>query len=150
MLPAIAVNGPYKGRKTCYTRAYKGAPTVYLFVRDATEQAAELVIRLDKLVQQHGKQGLKAVVVLLAGAETKPLVSTWAQQKGIQVPIAYPEKGRTDPALKPWNINPQAATTLVIARGGKVTFNLVNVRREDEAKVAQAVQRVLAKAKSER
>jgi hypothetical protein len=145
MIPAIAVNGPYAGKKTCYTCSYRGAATVYVFVND--EGAVPRVVQLDRLLQKRAEQGLKGVFIALVGPEYKGRLRVFVQTRQVKTPVAYLEKGAEDAALKAWKLPRFQGLALVVAAHKKVVATFVNPGKKDLPRLEEAVRKALQEAK---
>src|SRR5579862_4660156 len=142
----IDVTGKYKGQDTCYVCEYGEAPTVIAFFDNPSDQAADLIVKLNTLAQKESSKNLKAFVVMVNGPESKPWLEKLAQDKGIQIPMVYLAKGPKDLGVRLYKINPQAKNTFLVDDKRQVVTNLVNV--DDFQKVADASEKMLASAGS--
>lgn len=142
----IDVTGKYKGQDTCYVCEYGEAPTVIGFFNGPSDQAADLIVKLDNLAQKESSKNLKAFVVMVNGPDSKPWLEKLAQDKGIHIPMVYLAKGPKDLGVRLYKINPQARNTFLVDDKRQVVTNLVNV--DDFQKVADASEKMLASAGS--
>ena len=72
--PSLRVNdvtGNNKGQDTCYVCEYGAAPTLIGFFSKPSDQAADLIVKLDSLVKS--QKNLKGFVVMTEGADTKQM-----------------------------------------------------------------------------
>ena len=90
-LRVIDVTGKYKGQDTCYVCEYGTAPTVIGFFPKPSDQAADMIVKLNALVQAN--KNLKGFVVMINGAESKDWLTKLAADKGITIPMVYFAKG---------------------------------------------------------
>lgn len=142
----IDVTGKYKGQDTCYVCEYGEAPTVIAFFDGPSDQAADLIVKLNSLAQKESSKNLKAFVVMVNGPDSKPWLEKLAQDKGIQIPMVYLARGTKDLGVRLYKLNPQAKNTFLVDDKRQVVTNLVNV--DDFQKVADASEKMLATAGS--
>jgi rhodanese-related sulfurtransferase len=142
----IDVTGKYKGQDTCYVCEYGEAPTVIGFFNGPSDQAADLIVKLNDLAQKESSKNLKAFVVMVNGADSKPWLEKLAQDKGIHIPMVYLARGPKDLGVRLYKINPEAKNTFLVDDKRQVVTNLVNV--DDFQKVADASEKMLASAGS--
>ena len=142
----IDVTGKYKGQDTCYVCEYGEAPTVIAFFDNPSDQAADLIVKLNSLAQKESSKNLKAFVVMVNGPDSKPWLEKLAQDKGIQIPMVYLLKGPKDLGVRLYKINPQAKNTFLVDDKRQVVSNFVNI--DDFQQVADASEKMLAGAGS--
>lgn len=142
----IDVTGKYKGQDTCYVCEYGEAPTVIGFFNGPSDQAADLIVKLNSLAEKESSKNLKAFVVMVNGPDSKPWLEKLAQDKGIHIPMVYLAKGPKDLGVRLYKINPEAKNTFLVDDKRQVVTNLVNV--DDFQKVADASEKMLASAGS--
>lgn|SRR6185437_7693492 len=142
----IDVTGKYKGQDTCYVCEYGEAPTVIAFFNNPSDQAADLIVKLNDLAKKESSKNFKAFVVMVNGPDSKPWLEKLAQDKGIQIPMVYLARGTKDLGVRLYKINPQAKNTFLVDDKRQVVTNLVNV--DDFQKVADASEKMLASAGS--
>lgn len=137
-LHATAVNGPYQGKRVCYTTVYQGAPTMYLFVSD--EKVAPLVAQLDKVLQKH--PSVRGIIVAVAGPDYAPRLHLFVKLHQLKTPLAYLEKGSQDPDLKPWKLPSVRGLAVIVAAQKKVVETFLNPGEKDLPRIEKAIAKV--------
>jgi rhodanese-related sulfurtransferase len=140
----IDVTGKYKGQDTCYVCEYGEAPTVIGFFQQPSDEAADLIVKLNALAQQMSSKNLKAFVVMVNGADSKAWLEKLAADKGIQIPMVYLAKGPQDLGVRLYKINAQAQNTFLVNDKRQVMTNLVNVDDKSFQQVVDASSKMLA------
>ncbi|MBZ5696381.1 MAG: rhodanese-like domain-containing protein [Acidobacteriia bacterium] len=140
----IDVTGQYKGQDTCYVCEYGTAPTVIGFFQKPSPEAADLIVKLNGLVQS--KKNLKGFAVMIAGPDTKDWLEKLAADKGIKIPLVYLQKGPQDLGVRLYRINTQADNTFLVNDNRQVMSNHVNVTGDTFQQVADASTKMLAAA----
>jgi rhodanese-related sulfurtransferase len=140
----IDVTGQYKGQDTCYVCEYGTAPTVIGFFQKPSPEAADLIVKLNGLVQS--KKDLKGFAVMIAGPDTKDWLEKLAADKGIKIPLVYLQKGPQDLGVRLYRINTQADNTFLVNTNRQVVSNHVNVTAGTFQQVADASTKMLAAA----
>lgn len=143
-LRVIDVTGKYKGQDTCYVCEYGPAPTVIGFFNKPSDQAADLIVKLDALVKS--QKNLKGFVVMTEGADTKEWLEKLAADKGIQIPMVYFAKGLQDSGMRIYKLNPAVDNTVLVNINRQVVANFVNVSDSSFAQVEDASVKMLASA----
>lgn len=143
----IDVTGKYKGQDTCYVCEYGTAPTIIGFFKDTGDQTADLIAKMDQLVQQQSAKNLKGVAVIIAGPDSKPWLEKLAQDKNIKIPLVYLANGPKDLGVRLYKINPQADNTILVNDNRQVVGNFVNVKPDDFQAVTDASSRMLETSK---
>jgi len=143
-LRVIDVTGKYKGQDTCYVCEYGPAPTVIGFFNKPSDQAADLIVKLDALVKS--QKNLKGFVVMTQGAETKEWLEKLAAEKGIQIPLVYFAKGLQDSGMRIYKLNPAVDNTVLVNINRQVVANFVNVDVSSFGQVTDASVKMLASA----
>jgi rhodanese-related sulfurtransferase len=143
-LRVIDVTGKYKGQDTCYVCEYGPAPTVIGFFQKPSDQAADLIIKLDALVKS--QKNLKGFAVMIAGPDTKDWLEKLAADKGIQIPLVYFAKGPQDSGMRVYKLNPAADNTILVNDNRQVVANFVNVNDTSFQQVEDASAKMLASA----
>ncbi|MGA9882085.1 MAG: rhodanese-like domain-containing protein [Candidatus Acidiferrales bacterium] len=146
----IDVTGQYKGQQTCYVCEYGAAPTVIAFFKGPSDQAADLIVKLNKLVTANSQKNLKAFVVMVNGKESKPWLEKLAADKGIKIPMVYLLNGPKDVSARLYHINDQADNTFLVDNKREVRTNLVNVTGNSFNEVTQATTQMLGAVEGER
>lgn len=139
----IDVTGKYKGQNTCYVCEYGEAPTIIAFFNKPTDQNANLIVKLNKLVAAHSQKNLKGVVVMVNGKESKPWLEKLAADKDIKIPMVYLLHGPKDLGVRLYKINTAANDTFLVNDKRTVRSNLVNVTDNSFNEVADATTKML-------
>jgi len=143
-LRVIDATGKYKGQDTCYVCEYGPAPTVIGFFQKPSDQAAELIVKLDALVK--AQKNLKGFAVMIAGPDTKDWLEKLAAEKGLQIPLVYFAKGPQDSGMRVYKLNPAADNTILVNDNRQVVANFVNVTDASFQQVEDASVKMLASA----
>ena len=143
-LRVIDVTGKYKGQDTCYVCEYGTAPTVIGFFQKPSDQAADLIVKLNSLVQ--GNKNLKGFVVMINGPESKDWLTKLAADKGITIPLVYLARGTQDTGMRLYKLNPAAENTILVDIGRQVYANFVNTTDATFQNVVEASTKMLASA----
>ncbi|HEX4001005.1 MAG TPA: rhodanese-like domain-containing protein [Candidatus Acidoferrales bacterium] len=143
-LRVIDVTGKYKGQDTCYVCEYGTAPTVIGFFQKPSDQAADLIVKLNSLVQSN--KNLKGFIVMINGPESKDWLTKLAADKGITIPMVYLAKGTSDTGMRLYKLNPSADNTILVDNNRTVFANFVNVTDNTFAQVTDASTKMLASA----
>ncbi|HXO87320.1 MAG TPA: rhodanese-like domain-containing protein [Candidatus Acidoferrales bacterium] len=141
-LRVIDVTGKYKGQDTCYVCEYGAAPTLIGFFSKPSDQAADLIVKLDSLVKS--QKNLKGFVVMTEGADTKAWLEKLAADKGIQIPLVYFAKGNQDLGMRLYKLAPAADNTILVNDNRQVVANFVNVSDSTFPQVEDAAAKMLA------
>ena len=141
-LRVIDVTGKYKGQDTCYVCEYGAAPTLIGFFSKPSDQAADLIVKLDSLVKS--QKNLKGFVVMTEGADTKAWLEKLAADKGIQIPLVYFAKGNLDLGMRLYKLAPTADNTILVNDNRQVVANFVNVSDSTFPQVQDAAVKMLA------
>jgi rhodanese-related sulfurtransferase len=143
-LRVIDVTGKYKGQDTCYVCEYGTAPTVIGFFQKPSDQAADLIVKLNSLVQSN--KNLKGFVVMINGPESKDWLTKLAADKGITIPMVYLARGTSDTGMRLYKLNPAADNTILVDIGRQVYANFVNTTDSTFQNVVEASTKMLASA----
>jgi rhodanese-related sulfurtransferase len=143
-LRVIDVTGKYKGQDTCYVCEYGTAPTVIGFFQKPSDQAADLIVKLNSLVQSN--KNLKGFVVMTSGPDSKDWLTKLAQDKGITIPLVYFAKGTQDTGMRLYKLNPGADNTILVDDNRQVVANFVNTTDGTFQQVVDASTKMLASA----
>jgi len=143
-LRVIDVTGKYKGQDTCYVCEYGPAPTVIGFFNKPSDQAADLIVKLDALVKS--QKNLKGFAVMTEGADAKAWLEKLAADKGIQIPLVYFAKGLQDSGMRIYKLNPAVDNTVLVNINRQVVANFVNVNDSTFNQVQDASVKMLASA----
>jgi rhodanese-related sulfurtransferase len=139
----IDVTGQYKGQNTCYVCEYGEKPTILAFFDKPSDQNADLIVKLNKLVAANSQKNLKGVVVMVDGAESKAWLEKLAADKGIKIPMVYLLHGPKDLGVRLYHINTAANNTFLVNDKRTVQTNLVNVTDDNFKEVADATTKML-------
>lgn len=139
----IDATGKYKGQETCYVCEYGMAPTVIAFFDSPSDQAADLIVKLNALAQKDASKNLKAFAVMINGPESKEWLEKLAQEKGIEIPLVFLQKGTKDLGVRLYKINTQAKNTFLVNDNRQVIANMVNVDDNTFQQVAEASTKML-------
>ena len=139
----IDVTGQYKGQQTCYVCEYGTKPTIIAFFNKPSDENADLIVKLNKLVAENSQKNLKGVVVMVNGQESKEWLEKLAAQKGIKIPMVYLLKGPKDLGVRLYHINTAADNTFLVNDKRTVRTNLVNVTDKNFTEVSQATDKML-------
>jgi rhodanese-related sulfurtransferase len=143
-LRVIDVTGKYKGQDTCYVCEYGTAPTVIGFFQKPSDQAADLIVKLNSLVQAN--KNLKGFAVMINGPESKDWLTKLAADKGITIPLVYLARGTKDTGMRLYKLNPEADNTILVDIGRQVYANFVNTTDSTFQNVVEASTKMLASA----
>jgi rhodanese-related sulfurtransferase len=139
----IDVTGKYKGQNTCYVCEYGEAPTILAFFDKPSDQAADLIVKLNKLVSTNSQKNLKGVVVMVNGEGSKPWLEKLAADKDIKIPMVYLLHGPKDLGVRLYKINTTANNTFLVNDKRTVQSNLVNVTDNSFNDVSDATTKML-------
>ncbi len=143
-LRVIDVTGKYKGQDTCYVCEYGAAPTIIGFFSKPSDEAADLIVKLDSLVRS--QKNLKGFVVMTEGPDTKDWLEKLADDKGIQIPLVYFAKGAQDLGMRLYKLSPVADNTILVNDNRQVVANFVNITDSTFGQVQDAAVKMLASA----
>jgi rhodanese-related sulfurtransferase len=143
----IDVTGKYKGQDTCYVCEYGTAPTIIGFFKDTGDQTADLIVKINQLVQEQSGKNFKGFAVLVAGPDSKPWLEKLAQDKNIKIPLVYLANGSKDLGMRLYKINPEADNTILVNDNRQVVDNFVNVKPADFQTVSDASAKMLETSK---
>jgi hypothetical protein len=104
-----------------------------------------LVGQIQKLAERHADKGLRAFVVYTGGPELKPALEQITQKNRITIPVTYLPEGKASPALRQYQINPEAKNTILTYRDKTVTATFVDVDATTFPKVADAAAAMLTR-----
>jgi rhodanese-related sulfurtransferase len=143
-LRVIDVTGKYKGQDTCYVCEYGTAPTVIGFFQKPSDQAADLIVKLNALVQSN--KNLKGFIVMISGPDSKDWLTKLAADKGITIPMVYLAKGTQDTGMRLYKLNPSVDNTILVDDNRTVFANFVNTTDGTFQQVVDASTKMLASA----
>ncbi len=139
----VDVTGQYKGQQTCYVCEYGDKTTILAFFNKPSEQNADLIVKLNKLVSANSQKNLKGVVVMVNGPESKAWLEKLAADKDIKIPMVYLLNGPKDLGVRLYHINTAANDTFLVNDKRTVQTNLVNVGDNQFNEVADATTKML-------
>jgi rhodanese-related sulfurtransferase len=137
----LDVTGKYKGTETCYVCEYGTAPTVIAFFQNTGDETADLIVKLDKLIDS--RKDLKGVAVIEVGPEAKPWLEKLAQDKRIKIPLVVFQNGTNDSGVRVYKLNLQAKNTFLVNDKRLVVANFANVSGDTFQQVADASAKML-------
>ncbi|HUA00779.1 MAG TPA: rhodanese-like domain-containing protein [Candidatus Aquilonibacter sp.] len=143
-LRVIDVTGKYAGQDTCYVCEYGTAPTVIGFFPKPSDQAADMIVKLNQLVQSN--KNLKGFAVMISGPESKDWLAKLAHDKNITIPLVFFAKGTADTGMRLYKLNPDAQNTILVDINRQVYANFVNVTNDTFSQVTDASAKMLASA----
>jgi len=143
-LRVIDVTGKYKGQDTCYVCEYGTAPTVIGFFQKPSDQAADMIVKLNGLVQSN--KNLKGFIVMINGPESKDWLTKLAADKNITIPMVYLARGTQDTGMRLYKLNPAAENTILVNDNRQVFANFVNTTDATFQNVVDASTKMLASA----
>jgi hypothetical protein len=137
------VSGPQRGKQYCYVCELKDEPAVLVFARKMDEPTARLMRSLAAATREHTKQKLFVWFVFLGDEDTASETAlereayAFARRQGAG---AMPVSALGDPDGPPgYLISPEAETTVLMFRSGKVRTNRAFRAKEWSTRAADAV-----------
>jgi rhodanese-related sulfurtransferase len=143
-LRVIDVTGKYKGQDTCYVCEYGTAPTVIGFFQKPSDEAADLIVKLNNLVES--EKNLKGFAVMISGPDSKDWLAKLAEDKDIKIPLVYLARGPEDTGMRIYKLNPAAQNTILVNDNRQVVANFVNTTDSTFQQVADASAKMLTSA----
>jgi hypothetical protein len=140
-LPAFQVadiTGPNKGRQLCYRCQFGGNPVMAAFIKGSPTEAAPLLAAMQGVYDANKAKNLKSFVVFMGGPELAPAVKKLAAEKGISIPLTVLPQGTKAADVAQYQINPEAANTILLWNKGEVHSNFVNVKPAEIDSVGKA------------
>ena len=140
-LPAfqvVDVSGPSKGKQLCYRCQYGGNPVMAGFIKSSPAEAAGLLTAMQSVYDANKAKNLKAFVVFMGGPELKVGVEKLAAEKKITIPLTLLPQGTQAADIAQYQINPEAANTILLWNKGTVQSNFVNVKADGIDSVSKA------------
>jgi hypothetical protein len=140
------VTGADAGTYTCPVCKYGLLPNVQVWVNRESDAKVEAIAKqLEKAMDSHADQKLKAFVIFLKPAGTsdaaeKTHLATLAKAAGVKK-VAFMFANPNDEFVKPYKINPDTSvhTTLLVTKHRVVIENLVNASAGD-SRIESAIQ----------
>lgn len=138
-------DGVENGQELCYRCKYGQRPMVMVFTRTDNEKVAQLIKDLDKAVDKHDDDQLKAFVTVM-GKDQATLKSTAKKlaesTKAKQVPVAVANDNPNGPAN--YRLDPKSDVTVIVANESQVVAShKFDADKVDSAAVLKAVEKML-------
>ena len=140
-LPAFQVadvTGPSKGRQLCYRCQFGGNPVMAAFIKTSPAESAALLTEMQKVYDANKSKNLKSFIVFMGGQELAPALAKIAAEKKITIPLTVLPGGAKAADIAQYQINPDAANTVLLWNKGAVQSNFVNVKPEGIEAVSKA------------
>ena len=140
-LPAfdvVDISGPSKGRQLCYRCQFGGNPVMAAFIKSSPTESAALLTEIQKVYDANKAKNLKSFVVFMGGPELKVAVEKLAAEKKITIPLTVLPQGTKAADIAQYQINPEAANTVLLWNKGKVQSNFVNVKPTEIDPISKA------------
>lgn len=137
------VSGPHRGKQYCYVCELKDEPAVLVFARKMDEPTARLMRNLADSVREHAREKLFVWFVFLGPEDTAAETALerqayeFARKNGA---ASMPVSALGEPLGPPgYLISPEADTTVLLFKSGKVRVNRAFRAKEWNAKAADGV-----------
>ncbi len=143
-IPVLDVTGEYQGRPICYVCEFQDDPNVLGFFRDAGEDTAELIVRLNDLYVEHKDRGFKAVAMVVAGEEAAPWLEELNRTEDIEIPLTVFRRGPRDVAARLYELNLDVRNTFFVTVDRFVRANVADIGPGEWDRVADATAAMLA------
>ena len=140
-LPAfqvVDISGPSKGRQLCYRCQFGGNPVMAAFIKSSPAESATLLSEMQKVYDANKAKNLKSFVVFMGGPELKVAVEKLAAEKKITIPLTVLPQGTKAADIAQYQINPEAANTVLLWNKGAVQSNFVNVKSKEVEPISKA------------
>ena len=147
-IPVTDVTGPYKGERICYVCDFEEAPNVLAFFRDTSGDTAKLIVQLNQLYLKNKTRNFLAVVMIVAGADTKKWIEGLNRKEKLEIPLTFFRKGPKDPAVRVYKLNPEVKNTFLVTVDRTVAANVSDIASGEFDQVAAATEQMLAKQES--
>ena len=142
-IPVSDVTGPYKGERICYVCDFESLPNVLAFVSNPSDDAAKMIVDLNRLYLKHKARNFKAVVMVMAGNSSKKWLEDLNRNEKLEIPLTYFTKGPKDAALRVYKLNPEV-TTFLVTVNRLVEVNISGITSEEFGQVADATEVMMA------
>ena len=142
-IPVSDVTGPYKGERICYVCDFENDPNVLAFFRDTSDATAKLIVQLNQLYVKNKARNFKAVVMIVAGADSKKWLEDLSRSANLEIPLTYFTKGPKDVAARLYKLNPEVQNTFLITVNRAVVANVSGIAPGEFAQVADATAHML-------
>ena len=134
----VDVTGPHKGDQLCYRCSFGGDPVMAAFIKSSPAEAAGLLTAMQSVYDANKAKNLKSFVVFMGGPELGPAVAKVAAEKKLTIPLTVLPKGAKAADIAQYQINPEAANTILLWNKGTVRSNFVNVKPEGIESISKA------------
>jgi hypothetical protein len=129
------------GGKLCYRCMLGDRPVIMVFTSDLTPPLGDLITALDKKVKENSAKKLASFIVLLNGSDDILEQASNAIVERLKVQNVAIVKSLDDKSAGPksYKLNPDAATTVLVYREGKVEANYAIKGGEIDNKTISAI-----------
>ena len=142
-LAAQVPAGPYKGERICYVCDFESLQNVLAFVSAPSDDAAKMIVDLNRLYLKHKARNFKAVVMVMSGSNSKKWLEDLNKSEKIDVPLTYFTKGPKDVGIRVYKMNPEV-TTFLVTVNRLVETNISGISSEQFSQVVDATEAMLA------
>lgn len=143
-VPVLDVTGKYAGKRICYVCEFQDEPNVIAFFRDADEETAELIVKLDELYHQQKDRNFSAVAIIVAGPDAKPWLEELEQSQNIEIPLTVFYRGPKDVGVRLYELDPEVRNTFLVTINRLVDTNISDIGPGEFDEVRQAALGMLA------
>lgn len=143
-IPVIDVTGPYRGERICYVCEFQNAPSVLAFFRDTGGSTEALIRQLNDLYVRHKGNGLKAVVMIVAGQDARPWLERLHASAKIEIPLTVFRNGPRDVAARVYRLSPDVENTFLVTVNRSVHARVAGIGSDRFDSVARAAVDALA------
>ncbi len=139
------------GGKLCYRCMLGDRPVIMVFTSDLTPPLGDLMTALDKKVKEKAQKKLASFIVLLNDSDDILNLAATAAVDQLKVQNVAIVKSLDDKAKGPasYKLNPEAATTVLVYREGKVEANYAlkpgEINRKSISAIMSSTDRMLKK-----
>ena len=140
-LPAFQVadvTGPSKGKQLCYRCQFGGNPVLAAFIKSSPAESAALLASLQSVYDANKAKNLKSFIVFMGGPELQSAIAKVAAEKKITIPLTVLPGGAKAADIAQYQINPDAANTVLLWNKGTVQSNFVNVKPTEVEPISKA------------
>jgi hypothetical protein len=119
----LIATGPKRGTAHCYVCETGDKPAVLVFARQPDGPLGKLLVQLDQALTAHHAAGLGGWVTFLSDDQPalEPKLVDWSRQLGLKaLPLGVFEDADGPPRYR---LSRDAAVTVLLVKGGKVTAN---------------------------
>ncbi len=143
-IPVSDVTGPYKGERICYVCDFESLPNVLAFINGPSEDAAKLIVELNRLYLKNKARNFQSVVMVMAGSSSKKWLEDLNRAEKLEIPLTYFTKGLKDPGLKVYKLNPEVKNTFLVTVNRSVAANISDITPDEFVQVADATEKMLS------